>query len=138
MSANNFVLKHHHHQIEVEYTIGRTPGIPALVYNDGSDVKSFQTTEITRVETALGSLVSVSLQETKPPIVGGGSESFGFFLPDDIQVGPDQIKNFMTAGVYGTFPGPGTGPNSVPSWKCIELHGTARSVTVPLEQGATP
>ena len=30
MPANKFVLKHH--QIEVEYTIGLTPGVPALIY----------------------------------------------------------------------------------------------------------
>jgi hypothetical protein len=134
MSANNFVLKHH--QIEVEYTIGRNPGIPALVYKDGSDVKSFKTTEITTVETALGSLVSVSLQETTPPLVGGGRENFGFLLPDDLFVTTGQTKKFITAGVYGTFPGPN--PNAVPSWRCIELHGTAQSVVVPLEQPATP
>lgn len=137
MSANNFVLRHH--QIEVEYTIGITPGIPALIYKDGSDAKSFTTTEITTAETALGSLVSVTLQETTPPKVGGGRESFGFLLPDlPVDVTSGEAKRFTTAGVYGTFPGPGTGPNSVPSWKCIELHGTAQSIGVPLGQAATP
>jgi hypothetical protein len=135
MSANNFVLKQH--QIEVEYTIGRTPGIPALVYKDGSDVKSFQTTEITTVETALGSLVSVSLLGTIPPEPGAGTDRFGFFLPDDLFVATGQTKKFITPGVYGTFPGPD--PNSVPSWRFIELHCTAQSVAVPLvEQPVTP
>src|SRR6476646_6094950 len=34
MSANHFVLRHH--DVEVEYTVGVTPGIPALTYCDGS------------------------------------------------------------------------------------------------------
>ena len=34
MSANHFVLRHHH--IEIEYTAGITPGLTALTYRDGS------------------------------------------------------------------------------------------------------
>ena len=46
MAANKFVLKHH--QVEVDYTLGATPGIPALVYRDGSSApKSFTAAEIT-------------------------------------------------------------------------------------------
>ena len=48
MSANKFVLKHHH--IEVDYTIGITPGLPALIYKDGPNVKNFQTNEITTTD----------------------------------------------------------------------------------------
>jgi len=59
MSANKFVLKHHH--IEVDYTIGITPDLPALIYKDGPNVKTFPANEITTDETGLGSLVSVSL-----------------------------------------------------------------------------
>ncbi len=56
MSANKFILKHH--QIEVDYTIGITPGLPALTYKDGPNVKTFKTNEITTDQTALGSMVS--------------------------------------------------------------------------------
>lgn len=60
MAANKFVLKHH--QIEVDYTLGATPGIPALVYRDGSSApKSFTTAQITTDQTGLGTLVSVAL-----------------------------------------------------------------------------
>ena len=34
VAANKFVLKHH--QVEVDYTLGATPGIPGLIYRDGS------------------------------------------------------------------------------------------------------
>jgi hypothetical protein len=55
MAANKFVLKHQ--QIEVDLTLGGTPGIPALVYQDGSSApKSFTTAEITTDQTGLGTL----------------------------------------------------------------------------------
>jgi hypothetical protein len=41
MSANKFVLKHQ--QIEIYYTIGITPGLTALTYKDGNNVKKFKT-----------------------------------------------------------------------------------------------
>jgi hypothetical protein len=63
MSANHFVLRHH--DVEVEYTVGVTPGIPALTYCDGSSPKK-------------------------------------------------------------------TLPRATPSWRGIELHGTAQTVIVPL------
>jgi hypothetical protein len=62
MSANKFVLKHH--QIEVDYTLGITPGLTDLRYKDGANVKTFRTNEITTDQTALGSLVSVLLVRT--------------------------------------------------------------------------
>ena len=76
MSANHFVLRHH--DVEVEYTAGVTPGIPALTYCDGSSPKkSFTGAEIATDETALGTLVSVPLQQT----IDTGGERFGFVLP---------------------------------------------------------
>ena len=48
-----FVLKHH--QVEVDYTLGATQGIPALVYQDGSSTpKTSTTAEITTDQTGLG------------------------------------------------------------------------------------
>ena len=76
MAANKFVLKHQ--QIEVDLTLGATPGIPALVYQDGSSApKSFTTAEITTDQTGLGTLVSVALMTS----IDTGGERFGFFLP---------------------------------------------------------
>jgi len=131
MSANKFVLKHH--QLEVDYTIGITPGLPALIYNDGPDVKTFQTSEITTDETALGSLVSVPLVKT----IDTGGERFGFFLPQ-LTVPSGQTADFYTAGVYEKFSGPDSIPPRPPSWSSIELHGTAQTVMVPLVKSGTP
>jgi hypothetical protein len=131
MSANKFILKHH--QIEVDYTIGVTPGLTALTHKDGPNVKTFKTNEITTDQTALGSLVSVLLVRT----IDTGGERFGFFLPQ-LDVPSGQTENFATAGVYEKFSGPNSIPHRPPSWRCIDMHGTAQTVIVPLvEQPAT-
>ena len=126
MAANKFVLKHH--QVEVDYTIGVTPGLPALVYQDGSSgPKSFTAAQITTDQTGLGTLVSVALELT----VDTGGERFGFFLPQlDVPLGGSD--EFRTVGVYETFSGPDSIPHRDPSWRCIELRGTAQTVIVPL------
>jgi hypothetical protein len=117
-----------HHDITVEYTVGITPGIPALTYSDGnSPAVNFTDAEITTNETALGTLVSVPLRLT----VDTGGERFGFFLPQ-LDVPDGQAGYFETAGVYETFSGPDSFPQLPPSWRAIEMHGTARSVVVPL------
>ena len=131
MSANKFVLKHHH--IEVDYTIGITPGLPALTYKDGSNVKTFTSAQITTDDTALGTLVSVPLLSS----IDTGGERFGFFLPD-LEVPSGKTEKFNTIGVYDKFGGPDSIPRVPPSWSCLELYGTAQTVMVPLVQPATP
>ena len=129
MTANKFVLKHH--LVEVEYTpedpvLGTTStsGLTVLVYRDGSAApKSFTAAEITTNQTGLGTLVSVALETS----VDTGGERFGFFLPQpDVPVG--QSEEFRTMGLYEKFSGPDSIPQSDPSWRCIELHGTAQTV----------
>jgi hypothetical protein len=122
--ANKFVLKHH--EIEVEYTIGLTPGVPALIYSNGT-TKKFTSAEVTTDETALGSLVSVPLLRTTD--IGG--ERFGFFLPQ-LNVPSGESEEFTTVGVYERFSGPDSVPQRPSSWRCIELHGTAQTVIVEL------
>ena len=104
MSANHFVLRHH--DVEVEYTVGVTPGIPALTYCDGSSPKkTFTDAEIATDETALGTVVSVPLLQT----IDTGGERFGFVLPE-LDVPQEQSGHFDTVGVYEKF----TGPDSFP------------------------
>lgn len=125
MSANKFVLKHH--QIEVDYTVGLTPGLVALTYKDGPQTKTFKTNEITTDDTAEGSLVSVLLVRS----IDTGGERFGFFLPN-LDVAKGQSAAFYTAGVYERFSGPDSFPRLPPSWHCIDMEGTAQTVIVPL------
>jgi hypothetical protein len=129
MSANKFVLKHH--QVEVEYTpedpaVGATStaGLTVLVYQDGSSTaQSFTGSEVATDQTALGTLISVALVTS----VDTGGERFGFFLPQlDVPVG--ESEEFRTVGVYETFGGPDSIPHRDPSWRCIELSGTAQTV----------
>lgn len=50
MSANQFALKHR--EVEIEYNIGVTPGLPVLTYQDASGRRSFTATEVRTDETA--------------------------------------------------------------------------------------
>jgi hypothetical protein len=128
MVANKFALKHQ--QVEVDYTLGGIPGIPALVYRDGSSApKSFTVSEIMTNQTGLGTVVSVALVTS----IETGGERFGFFLPQlDVPMG--QSEEFQTVGVYERSGGPDSIlPDSVPrepSWRSIEFRGTAQTVIV--------
>ncbi len=125
--ANKFALKHR--EIEVDYTVGVNSGFVALVYRDGSETASFKTTEITTIDTALGTLVSVPLVKT----VDIGGEMFGFFLPQlDLPLG--ESEECSTVGVYEKYSGPDSVPQRPPHWRAIELHGTAETVIVPLDE----
>ena len=127
MAANKFVLKGS--GIEVDYTIGVTPGIPSLIYTDGAFQRKFTTDEILSEDTGLGEMVSVALI----PTVDTGGERFGFFLPF-IDVPRGQTAHFHTIGVYETFSGPDSVPHRPSAWRCIEMNGTAQSVIVPTAQ----
>jgi hypothetical protein len=122
MAANKFVLKHGN--IEVDYTLSGSVGDPALNYRDAeAGTISFSAPEISTTWTALGALVSVGLLRT----VDTGGESFGMFLPD-LDVPPGQLEEFSTVGVYYRYQGPDSVPRRPPSWRTIELRGTAQLV----------
>ena len=124
MSANQFALKHR--EVEIEYNIGVTPGLPVLTYQDASGRRSFTATEVRTEETALGSLVSVPLRTS----LDTGGERFGFYLPQ-IDVARGDAAHFRTAGVYEDFSGPDSVPRQPASWRSIELHGKALDVIQP-------
>ena len=126
MSANNFRLKHK--EIESRYTIGVTPALPALIYKDRPEDKPFRSSEITPNETSPGSLVSV-LRRTVTTV----GEMPGFFLPQP-ETRSGQTEKFSTIGVFTKFDGEDPLSRVPPSWNCIGLYGTARSVIMPLAQ----
>jgi hypothetical protein len=127
MSANKFVLKGS--GVEVTYTIGANPSFPALIYQAGSTVKQFKPAEIQTDNTGLGQMVSVALVLT----IDAGGERFGFFLPA-VDVPSGQTVDFESVGVYETFGGPDSFPHRPPTWRCIDMNGTAQTVIVPLVQ----
>jgi hypothetical protein len=118
VATTKFVLKHQ--QVEVDYTLSVTP---TLVYQDGSSTKTFTGSEILTDHTGLGTLVSVALVLT----IDVGGERFGVFLPQ-LDLTPGQSVDFRTVGVYESFSGPDSFPHRDPSWRCIELNGTAQGV----------
>jgi hypothetical protein len=130
MSANKFVLKGS--GVEVDYTIGASPFLPALTYKTGTTVKHFTPAEIKTDDTGLGTLVSVPLVLT----IDTGGERFGFFLPM-IDVARGQTAQFHSVGVYETFAGPDSIPHRPTAWRCIEMRGTAQTVIVPLVETAS-
>ena len=125
MAANKFVLKGS--GVEVDYTIGASSAIPALVYKARAFHKNFKPIEVLSEDTGLGRMVSVSLIRS----IDTGGERFGFFLPF-INVDRGQTAHFHTVGVYETFSGPDSIPHRPSTWRCIEMSGTAESVIVPL------
>jgi hypothetical protein len=127
MAANHFVLKGS--GVEVDYTIGANPSFIALTYKSGGVVKQFKPAQIQTDNTGLGDVVSVELTLG----VGTGGERFGMFLPV-IDVPQGQTVDFRTIGVYETVHGPDLVP---PTWRCIEMTGTAQSIIVPLVEPAT-
>ena len=116
MSANKLVLKHK--EIEIQHTIGVTPGLPALIYKDGPEEKTFKSSEITTNETGLGSLVSVPLLRT----VDTGGEMLGFFLPQ-LDTQPGQRRNSRPSASIGNSAGR-------THFRASRLRGTASSCTV--------
>lgn len=126
MTPNKYVLKGS--GVEVDYTIGASQAIPALVYKQGAFQKSFSAREIQTDDTGLGQLVSVPLIVS----VDTGGQRFGFFLPLLEVAARNQTVNFHTIGIYETFSGPDSVPHRPSSWRCIKMAGTAESVIVPL------
>ena len=125
MAANKYVLKGS--GVEVDYTIGATPSLPALSYKNGAFKKDFTASQILSENTGLGLLVSVALISS----IDTGGKRFGFFLPF-IDVAAGQTAQFHTVGIYETFTGPGSIPHRPSTWRCIEMGGTAETVIVPL------
>jgi hypothetical protein len=122
--ANRFLLRHH--ELKIEYDVGRNPGFTALTYDNGGDPVSFKTDEVSTSATALGELVSVPLRRT----VDTGGELFGFFVPA-VDVPDGEQAAFTTTGIYARFSGPDSFPHRPESWHTIELRGVAESVKQP-------
>jgi hypothetical protein len=123
--ANKFTFRGHH--IEVEYTAGATPSLPALTFKRGSVSKSFKPAEIRTDNTALGPLVSVPLVKT----VDTGGEIFAFVLPQ-VDVPGEQTVPVSTVAVFEHFSGPNSVPHRPTTFEACVLEGTAQNAIVPL------
>jgi hypothetical protein len=116
--ANHYKLSGH--GIELSYTIGGNPSLPALTVTDNGLTQSYRPDEITVDMTDLGAMVSVPLTAS----VDGGGVRFGFFLPV-IDVEPGQRAAVTTSGIIQIYSGPDKGPHRPSTWSCVHLHGIA-------------
>ena len=122
--ANHYTLSGH--GIELDYTIGGSPGLPALTLKDNGTVRSYRPAEITTDQTDLGTMVSVPLAESADT----GGARFGFFLPG-VTLLPGRRMAVTTSGIIQTYSGPNSVPHRPAAWSCIHLHGTAAQIVVP-------
>ena len=111
----------------MDLTLGATPGIPALVYQDGSSApKSFTTAEITTDQTGLGTLVSVPLVAS----VDIGGERFAanvLVLPSGLMYGrvlPFAAREFIDAADAGEVVGEDRLRRSLPrlNWLVVDAE----------------
>jgi hypothetical protein len=123
--ANKYVLSGG--GFDVDYTIGITPGLPALEVTEGGTTKTFTAAQITTDTTGVGRLVSVSLTSS----IDTGGSRFGMFLPE-IQLALGQSAPVTTVGVVESFSGPDSFPHRPTTWRCVHLKGKAEEVIVPL------
>jgi|SRR6516165_3846968 hypothetical protein len=128
MAANKFVLKGC--GVEVDYTIGVTPGIPTFIYKDEKISKDFPSSAVHTDMTELGNLVTVALEVT----VDAGGITFSVFLPT-FDVPRGKTVDFKTIGIYKEVRGPVILPaQQTVTWRTIQMEGTAETVIVPLSQ----
>lgn len=126
--ANKFTLNGHH--VDVSYTIGANPSLPALTYQDEALSKDFLPNAIHTDPTDLGNLVTVALEVT----IDSGGTTFSVFLPT-FDVPRGQSVEFKTIGIYKEVRGPVILPaQQKVTWRTIQMYGTAETVIVPLEQ----
>ena len=103
-------------------------GVPLVSYNDADLDRNFQDDEITRIPTALGELVTVTLDN----VVDAFTRTFTLVVPS-IRLPRGQEVEFTTLGVEtsdrsGAFVPP-PGPSGVlQTYQVYQLRGTAQQV----------
>jgi len=123
--ANHYRLSGH--GIELTYTIGANPALPALTITDNGITQTFRPEAITVDLTDLGAMVSVPLSSAGD----GGGVRFGFFLPA-VRISPGQRVAVTTSGIIQTHCGPNSAPQRPSTWSCVHLHGVACQLAAPV------
>ncbi len=123
--ANHYKLSGH--GIELSYTLGGNPAVPALTITDNGMTRNYRPEEITIDMTDLGTMVSVPLTAA----TDGGGVRFGFFLPA-VAVAPGQRAAVTTSGIIQTYSGPDSQPHRPSTWSCVHLHGIASQLVGPM------
>jgi hypothetical protein len=114
--------------IVVSYSRSSFGGVPLLSYTDAERTLNFADTEITRVDVAVGELVTVTLED----VVDAFVRTFTILVPR-VQLSLGQEVEFDAVGIEtvdssGAFV-PAPGPEGVlQTYRVHDLHGVARRV----------
>ncbi len=112
-------------RVHVQYALSGIDGRPRLTYRDKGKEKGFTGDDITAEDTAMGRLVTVTL-EVVPDL---HSMTFSFLLPT---LNIERESHVVTEGIYTTsrtsIGGPSLVKGQLQSWRAITLSGIARVV----------
>jgi hypothetical protein len=132
IQPNRFILQSNDGKTKVDYETTSFVGQPILNLTQGAGpVRHFSGSQIRRVNTEIGTLVSVTTQIT----VDTGSTSFSVLIPAITLTSASDHKAFTTEAIVTSH----SGPNSVPStgvhetYQFIQLKGDATFVVALVE-----
>jgi hypothetical protein len=135
IQPNRFILhsSDSKNKVDVDYETSSFVGQPVLnlTLGPGGPIRHFAGSQIRRINTEIGTLVSVTTQVS----VDTGSTSFSVLIPAITLTGTGDQKAFTTDAVITTH----TGPNSVPAtgvhetYQFIPMKGQATFVLSLLE-----
>jgi hypothetical protein len=114
--------------VRINYSSSSIRGVPLVSYKDADLDLNFQDDEITRIQTALGELVTVTLEN----VVDAFTRTFTLVVPS-IRLPRGQEVEVTTLGVEttdrsGAFV-PAPGPSGVlQTYQVYQLRGTAQHV----------
>jgi hypothetical protein len=114
------------HRVHVTFTTTSIDGKPSLSYQDAHQSKSFRGDEVRIVECDLGSLVSVTLQNT-PDV---GSTTLSLMIPRT-QITHGQhasLRTYCITTLHSTSFAPAAVHGQMESYEALDLHGTAQHV----------
>jgi hypothetical protein len=114
--------------IRAQFSSSSIRGIPLMSYEDAGLNLTFEGDKITQAKTALGQLVTVTLDE----VVDAYIRTFTLILPI-IRVGDDEVAEFEALGIEttdrsGAFVPTGGPAGVLQTSRVHQLHGNARWV----------
>jgi hypothetical protein len=114
--------------IRAQFSSSSIRGIPLMSYEDAGLDLTFEGDEITQAETALGQLVTVTLEE----VVDACMRTFTLILPT-IRVADDEVAEFQALGIEttdcsGAFVPPDGPAGVLQASRVHQLYGNARWV----------
>jgi hypothetical protein len=133
IQPNKFVLQSSDGNIKVDYEVSSLIGQPILnlTQGPGGPIRHFAGSQIRRLNTEIGTLVTVTTLLT----VDTGSTSFSVLIPAITLTSVSDHKTFATDAIVTTH----SGPNSVPStgvhekYQFVPMRGEADFVFALLE-----